>query len=293
MSKITNNAIYENFFVAKKMPVNCLICTDGELSEYGHIIPKFVMRWLKHASGLNSFYLDNDPALKVSDTPAIKILCNVCEDRLGIYEKNFTDNYFKKFYRKQSLRPVRDELYIFAISVAWRIVVTTGFLKDTEKTIDQFTSIYTSVENEMRSFLQDFNYNCELGVYIFSAEEIINNVHEGRFNKKLLLYTIRQGLKAHNLYSKNGAFLISKSRIPIIHFKLGFYYFFVAPSGYFDHVQYSVKSKKASSLYDLSELNYTEDLLGFIKWIVSEQLYEVDCSSKTQAFYERRNLIER
>src|SRR4051794_25484436 len=112
---ITNNKIYDELFSSTAMPKKCALCEVGELRELGHIIPKFVMRWLKQASKKNEFYLNNLASQKVRDTIALRILCEDCEDKFSASEKLFTDNYFKRYYRNQVPLEIDDGLYAFAL----------------------------------------------------------------------------------------------------------------------------------------------------------------------------------
>jgi hypothetical protein len=289
LGRVTNNDFYDSLFLLETMPTSCLLCTDGTLSELGHVIPKFVLRWLKKASKLNGFYFNNNPKLKMSDTPAFKMMCESCEDKLSVFEKEFTDNYFKRYYKHQPVSSPGDELYVFAISVAWRLIVSTERLKDTQPKIKLYKEIYSGLEARARDFLNGKGDRCNIGVYIFSADEILNNIPESKVNKNLLLYSLRHGLKAHDFHSKDGTFLISNSYIPVVFFKIGFYYLFVVDSGYFDRVQYSVTSIKVSAKYELFDVKYTEDFLGFMDWVMENGLYEVDASCLSLQNYTRRN----
>lgn len=289
MRRLTNNDYYDDLFVLEKMPTTCLLCTDGELDELGHIIPKLALRWLKKASKSNSFYFDNNPKLKMSDTPAFRMMCNSCEDKLSKFEKDFTDNYFKRYYKRQPVSELRDELYIFAISVAWRLIVSTERLKDTQPEIKQYTREYSSLEIRMRKFLNTNYPRCDIGVYVFSADEIFNNLQEEQIKRNILLHSIRHGLKAHNIYNKDGTFLISNSQVPTLFFKIGFYYFFVVEAGYFNKAQFSIKSIKSSTKYELFDVKYTPDFLGFMDWLMDYGLFEVDVQSLPPKKYDRRN----
>lgn len=288
MSKITNNNFYDSLFSLEKMPKACLLCGDGNLDELGHIIPKLAMRWLKHASKLNSFYFNNTET-KMADTPAFRMMCNDCEDKFSCLEKHFTDNYFKRYYRKQPTSTILDELYTFSISVAWRLIVSSEILKTTQKHIREYKEAFSGLEHLARNFLNDHGQKCNIDVYVFSSDEILENLPEDKLDKRHLLYSIRQGLKAHNLYNKNGLFKLSFSRMPIVSFKIGFLYFFVVDSGYFSGVQFDMISIKSSETYNLYKVKYTEGFLGFMNWCFDHGLYEVDISCIPQENYTNRN----
>ncbi|MCP1510445.1 hypothetical protein J2Y83_000572 [Pseudomonas marginalis] len=289
MSKFTNNRIYDTLFVQGRMPDKCLLCGTGELEEKGHIIPKFVMRWLKKASNKNEFFLNNDPLLKVSDTPALKIMCTACEDKVSLFEKHFTDNYYKRYYRRKKVEQFTDEVYYFAVSVAWRLIVSTERLKSTAQ--DEFAQSYGGMEQRARAYLLDTSKKPELDVYILSAEQIFKTVDAGRIKENLLNYSVSHGLKAHSLYDSKHGFMMTPLPIPTVSFKIGAYYFFVVMSHYFEHAEFQVNCIRRSKLERLFEVNCTEDFLGFAKWIMNDRFYEVEVSMMSSEYYSKRNLM--
>ncbi|KPW91785.1 MULTISPECIES: hypothetical protein [Pseudomonas syringae group] len=288
MSNITNTSFYENLFLPGKMPTKCLLCTEGKLHQLGHIIPKFAMRWIKDAGKLKDLHFNNTED-KMVDTPAIRMMCEACETKISLLEKCFTDNYFKRYYRKQPMRSMWDELYAFSISVAWRILASSRILKDTEMHIKEYDEAFSSIESRARSFLMDTSHKCDIAVYVFSADEILNNLSVDKYNKSLLLFSIRQGLKAHNFYDNSGFFTLSFGRVPIIAFKIGFLYFFVVDTGYFRNVPFFMKAVRSPATYDLYTVEFTDGFLGFMDWCFELGLYEVDSSCIPKANYARRN----
>lgn len=271
------------------MPDKCLLCEVGELEEKGHIIPKFVMRWLKKASKKNEFFLNNDPLLKVSDTPAFKIMCKACEDKISIFEKFFTDNYYKRYYRHQKVEQFKDEVFYFAISVAWRLIVSTARLKSTAQ--NALAQSYTGMEQRARAYLLDTNKKPELDVYILSAEQILENIAAKRINTDLLHYSVYHGLKAHPLRDSNHGFTMTPIPIPTVSFKIGAYYFFVVMTGYFELAKFSVNSVRRSTSERLFEVNCTEEFLGFVKWIMADGFYEIEVSMMPSEYYLQRSLM--
>lgn len=289
MSGFTNNRIYDDLFAQEKMPDKCLLCGVGDLEEKGHIIPKFVMRWLKKASKKNEFFLDNNPLLKVSDTPAFKIMCKACEDIISNYEKYFTDNYYKRYYRHQKAGPLTDEVYYFAISVAWRLIVSTERLKSTDR--NTLLRSYGGMEERARLYLLDKKRKPELDVYILSADQILDNVGTERINENLLRHSVYHGLKAHSLYNTNPDWLMTVVPIPTVSFKIGAYYFFVVVSNYFENANFTVNSILRSAEERLFEVHYTEEFLGFAKWIMNGNLYEIEASMMPSEYYLQRSFM--
>lgn len=276
LDRLTNLKIYEKMFRTEKMPKSCLLCKVGELDELGHIIPKFVMRWLKQASKRKNFYLNNEQEQMIADTPAFKMMCKDCEDKFSNLEKHFTDNFFKKYYRGHTPNPIQDEVYDFAISIAWRLIVSTERLKNTEAHEKAFAAAYSVSESLMREYLNNKKSNCEQSVYVLPIESLIKSIPESLIHEATLKYSIRQGLKAHRLYDETGKLALTQQRIPTIHFKLGCYYFFVFPNNYFAGSEFTIKATRISETKHLYVLDYTPDLLGFMEWLIDGPFLEIN-----------------
>lgn len=288
MKPITNLSAYEDLFKPEKMPTSCLLCKTGELDELGHIIPKFVMRWLKRASKLNKFYFNNDRDKMVADTPAFRMMCNKCEDKFSTLEKYFTDEIFKKYYRRKTPSPVDDQVYNFAISIAWRLIVSTERLKDTQPQEKVFEAIYSPSESVMRGYLNNETENCHHTVYALPIENLTNNISASLIDDNALKYTIRQGLKAHVICDDRIKMLLS-SHIPVIYFKIGCYYFFIVQNNYFAGSDFRISSTKASKTKELYILDYTPDLLGFMEWIMDGRFFEINTKDIRLKNYTHRD----
>ncbi len=289
LEKLTNLGIYEELFKAEKMPTKCLLCKKGELDELGHIIPKFVMRWLKRASKLNSFYFNNDRDKMVADTPAFKMMCKTCEDKFSTFEKYFTDEIFKKYYRGKTPSPIDDEVYNFAISIAWRLIVSTERLKDTQPKENTFEAIYSLSESMMRGYLNNEIEKCHHSVYALPIDKLTRNISKNLIDDNALKYTIRQGLKAHLIADERRDIALSFTHLPIIHFKIGCYYFFILQDNYFAGAEFEISSTKASKAKELYVLDYTPDLLGFMEWLMDGHFFEVNTKDIPLKSYTHRD----
>ena len=289
MEKLTNHRLYDNLFQTDKMPTSCLLCTTGELDELGHIIPKFVMRWLKQASKHKAFYLNSEQDKMVADTLAFKMMCTTCEDKFSKLEKYFTDNYFKKYYRGQAPNPMQDEVYDFAISIAWRLIVFSARLKNTQPQEKAFEETYSLSESLMRDYLNNKIDSCEHSVYVLPIETLTANIPESQIHEDTLKYSIRQGLKAHPFNDEKEKIGLSVQRIPTIQFKIGCYYFFIFPNDYFAGSEFTITSTKASNSKELHILNYTPDLIGFMEWLMDGRFFEINAKDIDLKSYTHRN----
>lgn len=287
--KFTNNRVYDELFVKEYMPEKCLLCGSDGLNKFGHIIPKLAMRWLKSAGNKKRFFLNNDPSLLVQDTHALKILCDACERKFSDREKHFTDKYYKRYYRRQEMEKYTGDVYFFAISVAWRLIVSTERLRSTERT--SFSRRFGGMEKSARKYLLNTESKLEIDVYILSADKVRACVAADRINEDLLNYSISCGLKAHDIYDARGVFLMTPLQVPTVSFKIGAYYFVVVPSGYFDRAGFIVDCQRCSEVERLYEVNCTEAFLGFLKWMMDDRFNEVKVDMKPSDFYLRRDVM--
>lgn len=259
--EVTNNQkLYDEHFNKEMLPSKCLLCLEGELHEHGHIIPKFVMRWLKKASGLDSLHF-NGTEEKTSDTIALRILCKHCEDKFDKHERQFTEGYFKPYYRGISPKSAKREIYSFALSIAWRILAITPFIKGSEKS-ETYCRI---LKDTISPHFFNPEKKVEVDVHIFSIDEVLKNIPPEQLNEKLLKFSISQGVFAHNLFMHPG-FKVTLQPLPIVHFKIGAYYFIVALQDHIKNLEFDKKlqSTRESNVYSLQ---YTKELVGFLRYI--------------------------
>ncbi|MBH2018421.1 MAG: hypothetical protein I8H91_02410 [Burkholderiales bacterium] len=267
-----NKHIYDNQINYNKLPSSCLLCSEGALGELGHIIPKFVMRWLKRASKKEEFYLNNT-AVKVADTLALKMLCNKCEDIFSEHEKFFTDQYFKRHYRKTPPAEISGDIYFFALSIAWRIMISTPMMQGEENSEKYFRELRDIV----KAYLLQPNERAKIDVYVFYANEISANLAAQYYKANLLNFSVRQGIFAHYLIYDDINCCATLSPIPLVYFKLGAYYFIVADQ---NHLQLLTFPKKieATEGGKVHILRYSEGLIGFLNHISNGDFDEVDKS---------------
>jgi len=263
--------VYDSRINGNQLPSSCLLCLDGELNKFGHIIPALVLRWLKSASKKKDFFFNNSSE-KVADTLAVKMLCDRCEEIFCTHEKYFTDKYFKKFYRNKSPEKIGDDIYFFSLSVAWRILVSTPMMKGEEDSGKYFSFLTESI----RSYLLQPNEKTEVDVYVFHASDIVENLPEKHYNLNLLKYSVRQGIFAQRLMAvRNGSrFLLTPAPVPLVHFKLGVYYFLVACQDYLQSLTF-LSNIERSDRGGVYVLKYSDELIGFLNYISNDRNFEV------------------
>lgn len=264
-----NQRVYDALVNSEKLPSTCLLCLDGELCELGHIIPKFVMRWLKLASKKSKFYFNNTET-EVSDTLALRILCKNCEDNFARREKNFVDGFFKKYYRKQEQSGFGEGVYYFALSVAWRIMVSTPMMRDE----DDGDKYYRALKDAISPHLLKPGTNVEVDVYIFLADDLVANLPAKDLREKLLRFSVQQGIFVHTLEYDKTPFVATPKPVPLVHFKLGVYYFIVAFQNHL-HLLAFDKRIEQSEHEKIHLLRYSNELVGFLHHISNGDFLEV------------------
>lgn len=264
-----NQRVYDALVNSDKLPSTCLLCLDGELCELGHIIPKFVMRWLKLASKKSKFYFNNTET-EVSDTLALRILCKDCEDSFSHYEKIFVDKFFKRYYRKQEQNGFGEEVYYFALSVAWRIMASTPMMRDE----DGGDRDYRALRDAIRPHLIDPKTSVGVDVYILLADDLVANLPAKDLRENLLHFSVQQGIFAQTLEYDETPFVATLTPVPLVHFKLGAYYFIVAYQGHLQSLTFH-KRIKPSEHERIHLLRYSKELVGFLHHISNGDFFEV------------------
>lgn len=102
------------------MGKKCALCYEDKKLELSHIVPKFVMRYLKKTSVGAIRNMDN-PNVVVQDSEKHYLLCSDCEDLFSTYETKFANNFFHPYLsgNKKIFEYDKDTFY-FLTSVSWR-----------------------------------------------------------------------------------------------------------------------------------------------------------------------------
>lgn len=105
----------------------CKLCGKHSTLQKSHIIPSFVIQWLKESSATGYIRYGDVLNKRVQDGIKIYLLCEDCEQLFGKYEKAFSENIFNPLNNgKPSKDPYGPWLLKFATSVSWRVLT---FLK--------------------------------------------------------------------------------------------------------------------------------------------------------------------
>jgi len=101
----------------------CKLCGQESKLVEGHVIPKFVISWLKKTSATGYIRQAVNPNLRKQDIQKVKLMCTNCERIFSTWERRFAQHLFIPFQeKKQSSFLYGDWLLSFAVSLAWRMV---------------------------------------------------------------------------------------------------------------------------------------------------------------------------
>ena len=106
-------------------PSPCALCGENKPLCVSHIIPAFVIRWLKDTSATGHIRRGDAPNVRTQDGLKRHLLCEDCEQLLGRDERTFTNELFTPFNNDDAVSyPYSDWLLRFCTSVSWRILLT-------------------------------------------------------------------------------------------------------------------------------------------------------------------------
>lgn len=101
----------------------CTLCERYECKEDSHIIPAFVIRWLKQTSPTGYLRWTGNPNLRKQDGPKPRFLCPNCEDMFSVWEDRFAKEIFYPIHKDGIIDiafDYDDWLPKFCVSLSWR-----------------------------------------------------------------------------------------------------------------------------------------------------------------------------
>jgi len=106
------------------LPAPCLLCGSTALLRESHIIPAFVVRWVKNTAATPYLRQAESPNLPRQDMTKLRLLCERCEELFSRSEKTFCERIFLP-YQEQTRRSFGYDKWLlhFAVSLAWRTTV--------------------------------------------------------------------------------------------------------------------------------------------------------------------------
>lgn len=188
----------------------CALCRENKELELSHIVPKFVIRYLKKTSTGAIRNMEN-PNKIVQDGEKHYLLCGDCEDLFSVYETKFANKFFHP-YMKNNVKEFHydSDTYYFLTSVSWRSLYLDilDFVEHAiELDIDTETlNCLIAREQEMRNYLlkkQPSISGIEHHIFFFEdvksiSNELIDTRPHATLHRSITSYTFfNKGLKTH------------------------------------------------------------------------------------------------
>lgn len=107
------------------MTGKCALCGEEARLQESHIIPKFVIRYLK-TSAPSAIRSNRAPNRRIQDGEKLHLLCRDCEQLFSGWEKTFAENLFVPLHNPSPVikpLPYRQWALKFAVSVSWRVLL--------------------------------------------------------------------------------------------------------------------------------------------------------------------------
>jgi hypothetical protein len=101
----------------------CRLCERTAELQLSHILPAFVVRWLKRTS-IGPLRSGAEPNVRTQDGPKVHLLCRDCEQMFEKWETPFAEQIFTVLHRPDDQLPdklpYKEWALRFAVSVSWR-----------------------------------------------------------------------------------------------------------------------------------------------------------------------------
>ena len=120
----------------------CKLCGSDSPLQRSHIVPKFIVKYLKETSVTGFIRQGININVRKQDFLKIELLCVSCEQLFSKRERFFSEEIFRKYLVEGITRfHYEDWLRYFSISMFWRLAITH---------IDDFEKSYPSLGNYIR-----------------------------------------------------------------------------------------------------------------------------------------------
>ncbi len=109
----------------------CALCTRQSQLRYSHIVPSFFGAYLKQTSTTGYLRSGEAPNLRLQGLPKRKLLCDCCEGRFAVWEKDFKENLLP-LVQSDGFKGLRygPSLLPFLVSLSWRVLACQRELLD-------------------------------------------------------------------------------------------------------------------------------------------------------------------
>ncbi len=131
---------------------NCELCGANAPLILSHVIPKFVIKWLKGTSA-TGYFRSLRTGKRLQEAPRIPLLCSDCEQRLGRHEKQFCERIFLPFQRLPQPRSFEYDEWLlrFLVGIHWRVLATDDSLPEEAR------GIFAPAQERWQKYLLDLS----------------------------------------------------------------------------------------------------------------------------------------
>lgn len=235
----------------------CALCDSKNTGlQLSHTIPKFAYDWIKETSMTPYIRELSDVNTRHQDGYKQYLLCDICERKLAVYEKELANFFFKKIanYRRQKQQiQITEKMRLAVLSILWRALLTTKD-QDNDRT-DEDNYEYNKFLNRSKNQLN--NNKCEYT--LFFAPIYGEPPYYG------LPIDMTYGME-RSIGSQDIRFFDNPHRY-IALFKLPFMYFYVLEGGWCN------EELKKSAKFDvaLTKMDEIKDIPDVLKQIIMKE----------------------
>lgn len=116
--------IAADYFSGKgPVPGACLLCGKPGPVRLSHVVPAFVIDWLKETSATGYLREGYRPNLRQQDGPKAYMMCHGCEQVFGDWENETARRLFRPLHKDPTREVHYDASFLrFCVSVSWRVL---------------------------------------------------------------------------------------------------------------------------------------------------------------------------
>lgn len=106
--------------------MKCKLCLKEAEFQESHVIPLFILNWIKRTSATGYIREIDDPNLRKQDCLKLKMLCSACEILISGFEGSFAKRIFYPLQKRRELKKIDYGPWLkrFIVSLAWRTAVS-------------------------------------------------------------------------------------------------------------------------------------------------------------------------
>lgn len=198
----------------------CRLCKKEKELVNSHIIPKFIISWLKDTSVTGRIRMGENPNIPRQDGIKIKLLCKDCENLFSKWEKAFSENIFHPYLSDKSIKFEYDSWLVnFISSLSWRVIILHSDYSIYKEGIHS-KEIHKAEENWRNFLIGNREFDLEYDHHLYFVKNIrISNLEDWPDNFYQYLHrninvTIASNSVSVNIYVKLPGMIIWSAITP-------------------------------------------------------------------------------